>query len=98
MPHISGSTTVCTNAVAMAASIALPPAARISLPVSVASGCGVTTIPLFVMMFSDIGGRASGGVLKRVTPPGFDSQSWTLDHRRSTTIDIDGCAGDVGAL
>src|SRR5262249_42871538 len=49
MPHIRGSTTLCTSAVAMAASMALPPAARMSLPVSVASGCGVTTMPLFVI-------------------------------------------------
>src|SRR3954469_11621454 len=46
MPHISGSTTVCTKAAAMAASTALPPARIASMPASAASGCGATTMPL----------------------------------------------------
>src|SRR5437868_12740904 len=48
MPHISGSTTVWANAQATAASAALPPARRISMPASAASGCGHTTMPCFI--------------------------------------------------
>jgi hypothetical protein len=43
-----------------------------SLPASVASGCGVTTMPLFIMISSDIDGRASGDAFKHAPPPGFD--------------------------
>ena len=40
MPHICGSTAVCTSAAATAASTTLPPARRMSAPASAASGCG----------------------------------------------------------
>src|SRR5260370_7755138 len=43
-PHISGSTTPCTSAQAIAASTALPPALKMSAPASVASGCAATII------------------------------------------------------
>ena len=45
MPTIIGSTTVSVNSAAMAASIALPPAASISAPAAEASGWLVTTMP-----------------------------------------------------
>src|SRR6185369_4299295 len=48
MPHIKGSTTPCTKAQAIAASIALPPWRSTSTPVSTASGCGAHTIPPIV--------------------------------------------------
>src|SRR5688500_13465726 len=41
-----GSTTLSAAAIATAASNALPPAARIESPASVASGCPVLTIPV----------------------------------------------------
>ena len=40
-----GSTTVIANAAATAASIALPPAARISAPACDANSCAVATMP-----------------------------------------------------
>src|SRR5256885_13842671 len=43
-PHIMGSITPCTKAVATAASTALPPARRTERPASAASGCGQTII------------------------------------------------------
>ena len=45
MPTIIGSTTVSANSAAIAASIALPPAASISAPAAEASGWLVTTMP-----------------------------------------------------
>src|SRR5262249_5803527 len=45
MPTIIGSTTVSVNRVAIAASIALPPAASISAPEADASGWLLTTMP-----------------------------------------------------
>jgi hypothetical protein len=45
MPHICGSTTVCTTAQAIAASTALPPRFKASAPASTASGCGAQTMP-----------------------------------------------------
>ena len=45
MPTIIGSTTVRVKNAAMAASIALPPAASISAPAAEASGWLVTTMP-----------------------------------------------------
>src|SRR5438132_10475008 len=45
-PHIIGSITPWTKAVATAASTALPPARSTSRPASAASGCGQTIIPL----------------------------------------------------
>ncbi len=47
IPHIIGSTTPWTNAHAMAASTALPPAFKISAPASVDSGCAATIIAFF---------------------------------------------------
>src|SRR5690606_11716848 len=46
MPHISGSTTPCTKAQAMAASTALPPVRSTRAPASTASGCGATIMLL----------------------------------------------------
>ncbi len=54
MPHISGSTTVWASAVATAASTALPPARRMSMPDSAASGWGQTTMASWVMGWSFI--------------------------------------------
>ena len=45
MPTIIGSTTVSANSEAIAASIALPPAASISAPAAEAKGWLVTTMP-----------------------------------------------------
>ena len=45
MPVWVGSTTVCTAAAQTAASIALPPARRISIAASVACGCEVAAMP-----------------------------------------------------
>src|SRR5580693_2105963 len=45
MPTIIGSTTLSVKHAAIAASIALPPAASISAPAAVASGWLVTTMP-----------------------------------------------------
>ena len=45
MPTIIGSTTVSANSVAIAASMALPPAASISAPELDASGWLLTTMP-----------------------------------------------------
>jgi len=45
MPTIIGSTTVSVNRVAIAASMALPPAANISAPALEASGWLLTTMP-----------------------------------------------------
>lgn len=45
MPTIMGSTTVSVNKVAIAASMALPPAASISAPALEASGWLLTTMP-----------------------------------------------------
>ena len=44
-PVMPGSTSPCTAQVAIAASIALPPALRIRMPASAASGCPAATIP-----------------------------------------------------
>ena len=44
-PVMPGSTSPCTAHVAIAASIALPPAFRIRMPASAASGCPAATIP-----------------------------------------------------
>src|SRR5262245_52980497 len=48
IPPMNGSTTPCTKAVAIAASIALPPARKTSAPIAAAAGCGATTIPFAV--------------------------------------------------
>src|SRR5262245_17710011 len=45
MVLMNGSTTVITNAVATAASMALPPRARMAAPTSAPSGCSATTRP-----------------------------------------------------
>ena len=45
-----GSTSPCTAQVAIAASIALPPAFRIRMPASAASGCPAATIPCCATM------------------------------------------------
>jgi len=45
MLHISGSTTPCTSAQAIAASTALPPRFSITAPASTASGCGAEMTP-----------------------------------------------------
>ena len=42
---MEGSTTAKANAVATAASTALPPASKMSRPISVASGAPLTTMP-----------------------------------------------------
>jgi hypothetical protein len=46
MPPICGSTTPWTNAAVTAASTALPPRRRTSAPLSAASTCGATIIPV----------------------------------------------------
>src|SRR4051794_17060975 len=45
IPHICGSTTVCTSAAVTAASTTFPPPRSTSAPASAASGCGVEIIP-----------------------------------------------------
>ena len=45
MPHICGSTAVCTSAAPIAASTTLPPARNMSMPASTASGCAAETMP-----------------------------------------------------
>src|SRR3954447_16763996 len=45
IPHICGSTTVCTSAAVTAASTTFPPPCSMSAPASAASGCGAEIIP-----------------------------------------------------
>ena len=49
IPHICGSTTVCTIAAAIAASTTFPPALKISSPASTASGCGAEIIHFVIV-------------------------------------------------
>src|SRR5262245_45481764 len=62
---MNGSTTGMANAVATAASTALPPRARMAAPTSAPSGCSATTMPfaaLGVRLVTDIAERITRGL------------------------------------
>ena len=62
-PTIIGSTTVSANWAATAASMALPPAASISMPAAEASGWFVTTMPLRAVRRLLLAGERRAGTL-----------------------------------
>src|SRR5512144_863152 len=89
MPHISGSTTPCTNAHAIAASTALPPALRISAPASVDSGWAATIIAfpgyrmglLLVEGYASVADAARGGEAGRADFAGTSPRGAAIMRR-----------------
>ena len=61
MPELCGSTTLSANIIAIAASVALPPARNISIPASAARGSAAETVP--AVTAGDLAGAAVSGRL-----------------------------------